>query len=134
MINGFEKAVVWTKEKVEAHAKKFSKSYAKSLSPWKSDFTAMALKTMVLQLIPKFGPMTIEMSTAMSSDMLDTKPSKSRIGEEITKKANTEPIDIEPVQPEPVEISKADMPPGLMTDEEKKAIVKDDIVVMEPDF
>jgi len=117
LINGFEKAVVWTREKVEAHGKRFSKSFNKSFSPWKSDFDAMALKTMVMQLIPKFGPMTIEMSQAMSSDMSDTKSfnQETRILEELEQKANHEIIDIP-------SIGKQE-PSDKMTDAEKAEII-----------
>lgn len=71
LVNGFEKAIFWTREKVEAHAQRFSKSYGKGFSPWKTDFDAMAKKTMILQLLPKYGPMTIEMSAALTADRGD---------------------------------------------------------------
>jgi len=102
LINGFQKAIAWTRERVVTHAKRFSKSYSKGTSPWKSDFDAMALKTMMLQIIPKYGPMTIEMSTAMSSDHADFKGFNPQ--DEVDANANSEVIDIEMTDEEKAEI------------------------------
>jgi recombination protein RecT len=98
LINGFQKAIAWTRKKVETHAAKYSKSYNSSFSPWKSDFDSMAKKTMVLQLIPKYGPMTIEMSQAMAQDRADFSgfSNDGQIQAEIDIRANQEPIDITP--------------------------------------
>lgn len=102
LINGFEKAIVWTREKVKAHAMKYSKSYAaylngktKTKPVWEDDFDGMALKTMILQLVPKFGPMTIEMTNAMTSESrVDFKGFDGQVDAEITENANQEVIDI----------------------------------------
>lgn len=93
LINGFNKAVAWSKERVQDHAKRFSKSFNSAVSPWKTDFDAMALKTMILQLKSYF-PMTIEMSEAMTSDHSDTKGFDNDTHAEIENNANTELIDI----------------------------------------
>jgi len=45
LLNGFTKTVFWSREKVENHAKRFSKSF--NNGPWKSDFDAMAKKTVL---------------------------------------------------------------------------------------
>lgn len=70
MINGFRKAIYWTKEQVDAHAKKYSASYRNNWSGclWKSDFDAMAKKTMLRQLISKWGIMSVEMEKGYVSD------------------------------------------------------------------
>jgi recombination protein RecT len=102
LINGFQKAIAWTKARVVTHAKRFSKSYNSKTSPWKTDFDAMALKTMMLQIIPKYGPMTIEMSTAMTSDHADFKGFNPQ--EEIDQNANNEVIDIDMSDDEKAEI------------------------------
>lgn len=67
--NGFIKSMYWSKEKMQAHAMKFSKSYNSNSSIWKSDFDSMAKKTMLRQLISKWGIMSIEMQNAVESDM-----------------------------------------------------------------
>lgn len=69
--NGFRKTMYWSKEKMEAHALKYSKGYQakKGYTFWEKDFDAMAYKTMLRQLISKWGIMSIEMQTAMDGDM-----------------------------------------------------------------
>lgn len=71
MVNGYKKELYWSKEQMEAHAKKYSMSYRKgwSSSFWTSDFDAMALKTMLRQLISKWGMMSVDMETAYQHDM-----------------------------------------------------------------
>jgi recombination protein RecT len=74
-INGFRKAIYWSKAKMEAHALKYSQGYAAdkrkgtSWTFWSKDFDGMAYKTMLRQLISKWGIMSIEMVTAIDSDM-----------------------------------------------------------------
>lgn len=71
MTNGYRKELYWSKDQMEAHAKKYSMSYRKgwSSSFWTSDFDAMALKTMLRQLISKWGMMSVDMETAYQNDM-----------------------------------------------------------------
>lgn len=71
LINGFKKAMYWPKEKMEAHALKYSKGYAakKGYTFWEKDFDGMALKTMYRQLISKYGIMSLEMQKAYVNDM-----------------------------------------------------------------
>lgn len=69
MINGFKKGIYWTKEQIENHAKKYSAAYRNGWnSLWKSDFDAMAKKTMLRQLISKWGIMSVEMERAYVGD------------------------------------------------------------------
>lgn len=71
MTNGYRKELYWSKDQMEAHAKKYSASYRKgwSSSFWSSDFDAMALKTMLRQLISKWGMMSVDMEMAYQNDM-----------------------------------------------------------------
>ena len=71
LLNGFRKELYWPKEKMEAHALKYSKGYAakKGYTFWEKDFDGMALKTMYRQLIGKYGIMSIEMQKAYVNDM-----------------------------------------------------------------
>ena len=69
LINGFSKTIFWTKEEVEAHAKKFSQAFRSGYtSPWKSDFDAMARKTVLKALFSKYAPKSIAIQQAIKFD------------------------------------------------------------------
>lgn len=74
-VNGFRKAMYWSKDKMTAHAKKYSPGYKKDLEKrtswtfWAKDFDGMAYKTMLRQLISKWGIMSIDMASALDADM-----------------------------------------------------------------
>lgn len=70
-VNGFRKSLYWSKSKMENHAIKYSKGYAahKGYTFWEKDFDGMAFKTMLRQLISKWGIMSIEMEQAIEKDM-----------------------------------------------------------------
>lgn len=84
--NGFKKAMYWSREKMMTHADKFSMAFHadkyqelldgkipqsemwKYSSFWYKNFDDMACKTMLRQLISKWGIMSIEMQQAFESD------------------------------------------------------------------
>lgn len=70
LTNGMEKMTYWSKEEVINHAKKYSKAYGTSHSPWndKDQFNAMAKKTVLKNTISKWGIMSIEMQRAQLAD------------------------------------------------------------------
>ena len=61
---GFE---VMSREDVEAHARKYSKSYGSSFSPWATNFDEMAKKT-VLKKCLKYAPLKSDFVRAVASD------------------------------------------------------------------
>lgn len=69
--NGFRKTMYWSKTKMEKHALQYSKGYQakKGYTFWEKDFDAMAYKTMLRQLISKWGIMSIDMQQAFEGDM-----------------------------------------------------------------
>lgn len=69
--NGFRKSMYWSKSKMEKHALKYSKGYAahKGYTYWEKDFDGMAYKTMLRQLISKWGIMSVDMQQAVEKDM-----------------------------------------------------------------
>lgn len=87
MLNGFYKQIYWSKEKVLQHADKYSKAFNitdykklqagqipekelwKYSSYWYKDLDGMAFKTLLRQLISKFGVMSIDMQDAYAKDM-----------------------------------------------------------------
>lgn len=77
-LNGFRKTMYWSKAKMEAHALKYSQGYNSDKKKgtkwtfWSKDFDSMAYKTMLRQLISKWGIMSIEMQSAIEKDMTFT--------------------------------------------------------------
>lgn len=87
-LNGFKKTLYWNKAQMEIHADTYSaafslKTYRKIQSGeipqselwknqyssfWYKDFDGMAMKTMLRQLLSKWGVMSIEMQMAYESD------------------------------------------------------------------
>lgn len=70
LVNGFVKVAYWSVEKVEDHAARFSKAYQakKKDSPWFTNFDKMALKTVLMNELRAYGPLSVEMQTAMKHD------------------------------------------------------------------
>lgn len=100
-LNGFRKAIYWSKDKMIKHADRYSQAFSKDgttiktrygetkkvsyadyeagkyndkdawlySSFWYKDFDEMAKKTMLRQLISKWGIMSIDMQNAYESDM-----------------------------------------------------------------
>lgn len=64
LLNGFKKTVYWTKQEIEAHKRKFSKSDF----GWKKDYDAMAKKTVLRNMLSKWGILSIEMQKASVTD------------------------------------------------------------------
>lgn len=86
LLNGFEKCVYWSKEKVTAHAQRYSKAWKKQDSPWHTNFDAMALKTVIRNIISKYGVMSIEFANAVAND------TDERIEAEVVENANATPL------------------------------------------
>lgn len=95
-LNGFRKTLYWTRERMERHADKYvpgfsleatggknpkvsfadylAGNYPKSdawkySSHWYTDFDAMAFKTMLRQLISKWGIMSVDLQKAFEADL-----------------------------------------------------------------
>lgn len=66
--NGGYDFVYWTKERVDQHAQKFSQAVQKGwTSPWKTNYDAMAKKT-VLKEVLKYAPKSIELQKTVEAD------------------------------------------------------------------
>lgn len=73
LVNGFRKTVYWTKEQVEKHRQKYSKTdYA-----WKENWDAMAMKTVLRNMLAKWGILSIEMQNAFNEDEKEVKEVKN---------------------------------------------------------
>ncbi len=70
LINGFRKSLYMTSEELQAHAEKYSQSYAydlrsgKKSSVWSTNFDAMAKKTVLKKLLSTFGIISIDQQSA----------------------------------------------------------------------
>lgn len=78
-LSGFEKQMYWSKEKVDAHARKYSKNYLmknhqtgkleiNKNSIWATDFDAMAKKTLLRHLLTHWGELSTDMAIAIEND------------------------------------------------------------------
>lgn len=70
LINGFEKTVYWTKDEIESHRIKHNKMKDKKAlnNVWKSDYDAMAMKTVLRNMLGKWGILSVEMQKAVLED------------------------------------------------------------------
>lgn len=103
LINGFRKAMYWSKKQMLSHADRYSQAFSKDAATvhtkygdkkkvsfadfeagnydqkdewmyssfWYQNFDGMAYKTMLRQLISKWGIMSIDMQTAFEKDMAE---------------------------------------------------------------
>ena len=69
-----------TKEEIEAHAKKFSKTFGNG--PWKTDFEAMAHKTVVKKML-KWLPLSVEFLENIEKDDKSFKVAETKNTEDI---------------------------------------------------
>lgn len=134
--NGFRKIMYWSKKKMLAHAEKYSFAFsrnggAKSLelleqgkipekdmwkysSFWFKDFDGMALKTMIRQLISKWGIMSIDLQTAVEKDAaviredgtaeyVENEDSANVVSEQEYRESNGNPVVVEENKQEPAD-------------------------------
>lgn len=131
-VNGFKKAIYWSHEKMVEHATRYSAAFgaaqAKGKFPgrvsydeylagnynkddewayssfWYKDFDGMAFKTMLRQLISKWGIMSIEMRQAIESDdsvVAEDGTHQYIGGEDVIEMTETPQVATEEPEPEP---------------------------------
>lgn len=116
-INGFEKAIYWSKAKMEHHAMKYSPGYAADKRKgtkwtfWSKDFDGMAYKTMLRQLISKWGIMSIEMQTAIDGDMsvINEDGTRAYVENEPSETIVIEAEELVEVEHTPADVEKEDV-------------------------
>lgn len=128
-LNGFRKTLYWPKNKMMNHANDYSKAFSASAmqlieqgkipqeemwkysSFWYKDFDGMAKKTMLRQLISRWGIMSIEMQQAFENDS-----AVIRMNEDGSFAGDyDDPADPQAGQDEPPEVP--DMPPEVPGDQ-----------------
>ena len=121
---GFRKQVFMPYEEMYNHAKTYSKSFrydlnsGKKTSVWSTNFDAMAKKTLIRQLLSKWGIMSVEMQSAYINDMavidgegnakyVDNQPEsiEAQVQEDISQNANSVEFD-ETIVEEPLPINE----------------------------
>ena len=70
-VNGFSKTLYWPMEKLLAHVKRYSKSYQQGAAIWKNNFDEMAQKTVMRNLLSRWGIMSVDLQTAISHENAD---------------------------------------------------------------
>lgn len=143
-INGFKKAIYWSREKMLAHADRYSAAFSaygttgrypkvsyddyvagkydpkdewKYSSFWYKDFDGMACKTLLRQLISKWGVMSIDLQTAIEKDMavinsngvaeyVESVPAVQDVPEEAPEPA-PDPVQTPPPDPDVIDIMDA---------------------------
>lgn len=114
LVNGFRKAIYWSKAQMVAHALKYSPGYKKDLDKglkytfWSKDFDGMAYKTMLRQLISKWGVMSIELQNAFEADQAVINEDGSKDYVDVDDSI----IDVESQQSEPVETTAPTQKPA----------------------
>ena len=72
LLNGFQQSLFMTIEQLQAHASKYSKTYAKTNKGlWKDEFDLMAKKTVLKLLLNRYGVLSVEMQNAIEKDQAD---------------------------------------------------------------
>ena len=119
MVSGFVKEMYMSAEDMLEYAKKYSKAYRNDLNKhtsysfWSTKFEDMARKTMLRQLLGKYGLLTVELEKAYTHDMaieredgqLDYVDNKPDDTEPVVNPFKEEVVDAE-VEEIPEEISK----------------------------
>jgi len=88
--NGFSKTLYMTKEKVMAHASKYSPSYSQPYGPWQKEFSAMAKKTVLKNMLTHWGILSVEMINAIEND-----DAADQVQDEIKANGNSRPMDFQ---------------------------------------
>ena len=131
-LNGFRKVLYWSKEKMMNHADRYSATFSRKAyenltagnipqgdmwkysSFWYKDFDSMAKKTMLRQLISKWGIMSTDMQSAYESDSRVIEETESgqlvpQVEEEppqqIEEPQAAEQIPAQPTEPKQIDLS-----------------------------
>ena len=68
LTNGFAKSLYMSIDQIKSHGKKFSKTYDFASGSWKTNFEAMARKTVLKLLLSRYAPLSVEMQSAITQD------------------------------------------------------------------
>ena len=136
LTNGFRKAMYWSKEKMLAHADKYSNAFSKEnyslymsgnvpkselwkySSFWYKQFDSQAMKTMLRQLLSRWGVMSVELQTAYNNDQgVPVVQNNEFVGVDyVDNRQNGEYVEPTVVEPIPSETITVDAETGEVLD------------------
>jgi recombination protein RecT len=105
LLTGFKKNLYMTKGEVEKHALTYSQSYKSDKSKgwtssrWSQDFDAMARKTVLKQLLSKYGILSVEMQSVMKFDQARVGGTIDNPQPEYVDNPDFEEVKEEPINP-----------------------------------
>lgn len=97
LLNGFKKTVYWTKQEIESHRIKNAKGKDKEKlsGAWVDNYNQMAIKTVLRNMLSKWGILSVEMQTAVTSDEKVFRLDENDDLIEETRLSEAEPIETE---------------------------------------
>lgn len=128
LLNGFRKSVFWTYNKMLEHANRYSQSFNleafkkiqngeipqsemwKYSSPWYTNTIGMAEKTLIKHLLSKYGILSTELVTAVTSDDAVINPDMTPNYVEMEDTTVSTAKNEEPIMPPPVEVEVVEKP------------------------
>jgi len=122
LLNGYECTRYWTVEEVKAHGKRYSKSFENEYGLWKTNFDAMARKTVLKNTLSKWGILSTTMQMALKTDQAAIESIEADASLDYVDAPDQEAI--EPREPEDVVKLAADAVPVAVTDAPKLADIK----------
>jgi len=116
LLNGYGCTRYWTVDEVKAHGKRYSKSFENEYGLWKTNFDAMARKTVLKNTLSKWGILSTTMQMALKTDQaviesMDADPALDYADapDQITGEPR-EPEDVVKLAPDALPISPTDSP------------------------
>ncbi|MGL4644976.1 MAG: recombinase RecT, partial [Vagococcus fluvialis] len=121
LLNGFKKTVYWTKQEVEEHRISNNKGRDKTklTGAWKDNYDQMAIKTVLRNMLSKWGILSVEMQSAVISDEKVFRYDDNDDLIEETKIDEMEPIDQERKEVEKVELEQNEETQESLFDDKK---------------
>lgn len=104
LLNGFAKALYMKVEDINAHGKKYSKSYSYSTSAWQTNFDGMARKTVLKLLLSRFAPLSTEMQMAVQQDQAVITTDENMEFTDLIYEDNPATDEAKQIEPMPVDV------------------------------
>ena len=71
LVTGFSKTLYVTTEDMNVHARRYAAGINSSYSPWVTNYSSMAKKTILTKLLKVYGILSTEMATALANEPQD---------------------------------------------------------------